>query len=98
MKAASPHLPGRELATLACATPDPIDTLVADLRRLAPLLNPGAFTDLAKGAVAEMTRQGFNHDDAVTRALTQASSRDSRPPPRHAERLASTPCHLPDLH
>ena len=97
VEAASPHLPGRELATLACATPDPIDTLVGDLRRLAPLLNPGAFTDLTNGAAAEMTRQGFNHDDAVTRALAQASSRDSRPLPRHAERPTTSLRHLPDL-
>lgn len=97
VKAASPHLPGRELATLACATPDPVDTLVGDLRRLAPLLNPGAFTDLANGAVAEMTRNGFNRDHALTRALAQSVGRYSRPPPRHAERPTSSPCHLPDL-
>ena len=97
VQAASPHLPGRELAALACAGSDPVGTLLSDLQRLAPLLNRGALGDLANGAVAEMTRQGWNRGDAFTRELSRALGRDSRPPPRARDHTSPIPSRMPDL-
>lgn len=79
LRAARPHLPGRELAALACAGSDPVGTLIGDLQRLAPLLNQAALDGLANGATAEMTRHGWNPDAAFTRELSRALIRDSRP-------------------
>jgi len=99
VQAASPHLPGRELATLACAGSNPASTLISDLDRLRPLLNSGAFNDLADGAITEMTRQGFNRGDAFARELTCALAQDSRPPPRSREHPTPIPIptHTPNL-
>jgi DNA primase len=67
-----PQLPGRELAALACQGPQPVRTAIADLRRLAPQLNPRARDALIDGAAQEMTRQGWNPDNRFKRALAQA--------------------------
>ncbi|TQM61714.1 CHC2 zinc finger domain-containing protein [Humibacillus xanthopallidus] len=97
VQAASPHLPGRELAALAIAGSDPVSTLLSDLQRLGPLLNRGALRDLTNGAVAEMTRQGWNRGQAFTRELTRALGWDSQPPPRGRDHLPPTPPRTPHL-
>lgn len=70
----APRQPGPELvrAVLSRSRREPVRDVTAALLPLLQSLPPDPGRDLAAGAVAEMTRQGWNPDGAFTRALAAA--------------------------
>jgi DNA primase len=77
-----PRQPGPEIvrAVLACTHRDPTRDVAAALQPLLMALPSPQADDLAAGAVAEMTRQGWNPDHAFTRALAAAARATARHP------------------
>jgi DNA primase len=69
-----PRQPGRELVALACAHGgEPVRPVTGAVVRLAPRLSAPALDELITGAVADMTRRGWNPGDSYARALHQAA-------------------------
>lgn len=84
LKATRPHVPGRELAELACRTTQPVRTAIHDVLQLTPRLAGSAKEALIGGVVAEMTRQGWNPEDEFSSALSRALVASQPPPSRTA--------------
>ncbi|WP_460629777.1 CHC2 zinc finger domain-containing protein [Intrasporangium mesophilum] len=78
-----PHLPGRELAQIACQTAQPVASAISAIRQIYSQLNPRAQDALTSACIGEMTRQGWNPDRTFTRALTRTLT-STRPPPIRA--------------
>ena len=98
LHSAWPRLPGRELATLACRGPHPARTAIDHVLRLDPGLSVQGRGQLIGGLVAEMTRQGWNPNDAFSRALAQALTRPPPDPRRQWQPDVATPApRTPDL-
>lgn len=82
LRATRPHLPGRELAELACRTAQPVRAAIHDVARLTPRLAGSSTEALIGGVVAEMTRQGWNPQDDFSRALSRSLIAGKPPPSR----------------